>query len=107
MTVETTAHRSERPIGREWPAWQVPASALVEWVALVEAIAGLEVEPACADEPERWWSKLPTDLEWAQQVCARCPVLGPCRSYAAAAGERDGVWGGLTSAERRRSGGTA
>jgi Transcription factor WhiB len=85
---------------RAWPAWQVPAGALSEWIALVTALLELGAEPACADEPERWWSKQPADVAYAQLVCALCPVRSWCQSYAIAAGERDGVWGGLTRAER-------
>ncbi|MHB1964223.1 MAG: WhiB family transcriptional regulator [Acidimicrobiales bacterium] len=32
-------------------------------------------------------------------ICARCPVVGPCRT--AGASERDGVWGATTPADRR------
>lgn len=38
----------------------------------------------------------------AKQVCAPCPVKGPCLEYAITARELDGVWGGLTPLERRR-----
>jgi WhiB family redox-sensing transcriptional regulator len=33
-------------------------------------------------------------------VCAGCPVQAECRDYGA--GEREGVWGGLTAHDRRR-----
>jgi len=36
----------------------------------------------------------------AKRVCAGCPVRGQCLRYALDAGERYGVWGGLTAAER-------
>ncbi|MFD2355808.1 WhiB family transcriptional regulator [Nonomuraea ferruginea] len=39
----------------------------------------------------------------AKAVCATCQVLTECRSYALKAGEADGIWGGLTPEERRRS----
>ncbi len=32
--------------------------------------------------------------------CEVCPARGPCLAYALAADERDGIWGGLTRAER-------
>ncbi|NUT41231.1 MAG: WhiB family transcriptional regulator, partial [Thermoactinospora sp.] len=35
--------------------------------------------------------------------CARCPVVDECRSYALREGETEGIWGGLTPQERRRS----
>jgi WhiB family redox-sensing transcriptional regulator len=37
----------------------------------------------------------------AKAVCARCTVVEDCLSYALAAGERYGIWGGLNSDERR------
>jgi WhiB family redox-sensing transcriptional regulator len=37
----------------------------------------------------------------AKNVCARCGVQPECLSYAIAAGERYGIWGGLNPAERR------
>lgn len=40
----------------------------------------------------------------AKAVCTRCVVRDPCLSYAVAAGERYGIWGGLTSQERRALG---
>lgn len=37
----------------------------------------------------------------AKAICATCPVRAECLAVAVAAGERHGVWGGLTSDERR------
>ena len=37
----------------------------------------------------------------AKKVCARCPVIEPCRRHALATREPYGVWGGLTEDERR------
>lgn len=37
----------------------------------------------------------------AKAICARCPVIEPCRTHALAAREPYGVWGGLTEDERR------
>lgn len=37
----------------------------------------------------------------AKQVCARCPVLLTCRSYALDTQEPYGVWGGLSEEERQ------
>lgn len=38
----------------------------------------------------------------ARAVCESCPVIDACRSYAVAANERDGIWGGLSEKQRRR-----
>lgn len=39
----------------------------------------------------------------AKAVCARCPVIAECREWALRAGEPDGIWGGMTTTERRRA----
>lgn len=36
----------------------------------------------------------------AKVICANCPVLEQCRSYALAAHEPYGIWGGMTEEER-------
>ena len=38
----------------------------------------------------------------AKEVCAVCPVREDCLQYALATNQTEGVWGGTTSAERRR-----
>lgn len=51
--------------------------------------------------PERESSQHRLDREArAVEVCAGCPVLGRCRSYALARPESYGVWGGMTEADR-------
>jgi WhiB family transcriptional regulator, redox-sensing transcriptional regulator len=40
----------------------------------------------------------------AKAICARCPIQQECLQYALAAGSIQGVWGGMTEAERRRLG---
>jgi WhiB family redox-sensing transcriptional regulator len=37
----------------------------------------------------------------ARRICARCPVRRQCLSYAIAAGEEHGIWGGLDPRERK------
>ncbi|HJR45509.1 MAG TPA: WhiB family transcriptional regulator [Actinomycetota bacterium] len=41
------------------------------------------------------------ESEVAKSVCAGCTVRQPCLEFALAEGERFGIWGGLTSQERR------
>jgi WhiB family redox-sensing transcriptional regulator len=36
----------------------------------------------------------------AKAICARCPVIRECAAYAITAGERHGVWGGLSERDR-------
>ena len=40
--------------------------------------------------------------ELAVRICADCPARVECLAYALAAGEREGLWGGPTAAERAR-----
>ena len=39
--------------------------------------------------------------EPARQICARCPVRGPCLDYALSHGIVHGIWGGLAERDRR------
>lgn len=41
-------------------------------------------------------------VEAAKAVCSTCPVRQECLDYALAAGETEGVWGGLDPRERYR-----
>lgn len=36
----------------------------------------------------------------AKRICGTCGVVPECLAYALAAGESDGIWGGLTAEER-------
>ena len=38
----------------------------------------------------------------AKAICARCDIRRECLRYALSAGSIQGVWGGMTEAERRR-----
>lgn len=96
----------DMPFSREWPAWAVPVEAVGAWVELQLALAVAARPPVCRRDPEAWWSTAATAAGAERQAaavqgCSWCPVLELCRSYAIAAGERHGVWGGTTSAERR------
>lgn len=42
------------------------------------------------------------DAEEAKGICELCPVREPCLEYAIASREKDGIWGGMTTRERRR-----
>ena len=48
-------------------------------------------------------SRLPGPMidAWEWQYEAACPVIEQCRSYALAAQEPYGIWGGMTEEERR------
>lgn len=61
---------------------------------------------ACRDEdPERFFPVGTTgpaaaDIRVAKFVCGQCPVKDACLQWAFGNGERYGIWGGLTEAER-------
>ena len=40
-------------------------------------------------------------IDAAKQVCAECPVNGPCLEFALATNQDSGVWGGTSEEERR------
>lgn len=102
---EGSGTQGVRPV--EVPQWAPPAAAVREWIALQLGLELLEVPPACADDPERWWSNRPGDVDDAKAVCGWCPLLAVCRAYALAADEPGGTWGGLSDTERRQVTGRA
>lgn len=73
---------------------------------LLQAVADLEDnglivpcrEPAVRDY---WTSEHAAELEAAAHRCGTCPLISQCREYSTAADEPEGVWGGLTAADRR------
>ena len=40
-------------------------------------------------------------IEAAKTICSHCPVRAACLQFALRQGEDEGIWGGLTAAERR------
>lgn len=108
MTVEPTADTPQRngTPAAVWPAWAVPARAVAAWVELQRGVRELGGPPACERDPEAWWltGRLTADgrerAAAAIEACSSCPVRTLCGAYAVAAGERHGVWGGLTPADR-------
>lgn len=57
----------------------------------------------CAEtDPEAFFPERGGDPGPAQRICARCPVAAQCLEHALTAGERYGVWGGLTAYQRTR-----
>lgn len=83
----TTVQRKARPA--DVARAIVTAAALPAWQRLNAALIG--VNPPCADDPDQWFEK---DSGPAIAACRPCPARTACGEYAAAAGERSGVWGG-------------
>jgi WhiB family redox-sensing transcriptional regulator len=58
----------------------------------------------CRDYPEVSWfpDRYGGDWETPKRICARCPVLAECRSWAMRQGRSlQGIWGGLSEQQRR------
>jgi hypothetical protein len=58
-----------------------------------------EQQPACTDRNPEWWFD-ERQFARGKRLCARCVVRERCLNEALVNGERLGVWGGLTPAER-------
>lgn len=53
-------------------------------------------------DPDLFHSEDPGQTWHAKRVCASCPVREECLEYALSAGEKWGVWGGLSERQRQR-----
>lgn len=76
-----------------WPRGRHPGDPAAALRAMASALDG--AEPPCADEPERYYSGTPQDVQIAQATCRACPALAACGDLAAALGEVHGVWAGV------------
>jgi WhiB family redox-sensing transcriptional regulator len=57
---------------------------------------------ACRDaDPELFFPTSRESIDKAISICASCPVQPECLDYALDAGERFGIWGGVTEKSRR------
>lgn len=74
-------------ITNNW-AWQDQAGCL-----------GMSIDLFYAPDARRGRSKRAHD-DYAKLICATCPVIHRCLSWAMEVGEPDGIWGGLTIEER-------
>lgn len=58
---------------------------------------------ATHDDPDLWHSELnERRTRVAKSLCAQCPLQEQCLDHALEKNFRYGVWGGLTSDERKR-----
>ena len=55
----------------------------------------------CGREEGDWFAVQPAPVQAAKEVCGRCPVQEVCLAFALDAAETSGIWGGLTTEERR------
>ena len=86
--------------------WAVPRRAAAEWLRLFRSLS--EAGPVACETGDvaAWWPDSrhlhAPSTNVAIAACRRCPAAEPCLSYAMAADERYGIWGGALPAERRR-----
>jgi WhiB family transcriptional regulator, redox-sensing transcriptional regulator len=67
-------------------------------------VTGWRARALCADprlDPGLWFPEAGQSPR-AVRVCRACPVQAECLVFALQLGPLDGIWGGLTAAERRR-----
>ncbi len=58
---------------------------------------------ACREaDPDLFFPSTREETEQALAICASCPVRPECLEYSLEAGERFGIWGGLTEKKRRK-----
>lgn len=76
---------------------------LHDYTMLAKAINEAQINPECYNHPDAFFpderSNLSTELKWAKQMCAECPVRLMCAEYAVK-WEDHGLWGGLMPRER-------
>jgi WhiB family transcriptional regulator, redox-sensing transcriptional regulator len=78
----------------------LPALVSEDWDWQVNAACrGVGVDLFFNPDSERGKSKRDRDAN-AKAVCATCPVIAQCLSWAMSVDEPYGVWGGLTTNER-------
>jgi Transcription factor WhiB len=85
--------------------WGVSPRAAAEWRVLIRSLAVARTVACETGDPAAWWPEAreanAPPARGALEACRRCPAAGPCLSYALAADERFGIWGGTTPADRR------
>ena len=90
--------RTEHP----QPAPPARGTRLTELAAAVGDRPGWQNQAACRGKPTGWWyppaGQYGPTAKQAVQICATCPVQGPCRD--AGTGE-PGIWGGVSGQQRR------
>jgi len=76
-----------------------------EYLKLAKAIEQAESIPGCqTTDWEAWFPEEKSGhyygTRMAKKLCGECPVQAECLTYALAANEQHGIWGGMTLKER-------
>ena len=86
-------------------AWAVPPKAAAEWLELARQLERVGPVACQTGDASAWWpdrhGRNDPALHGAVAACGRCPVSAACLTYAVAADERYGIWGGSLPEERR------
>ena len=75
------------------------------YIDLIRQIEEAETIPPCRDsDPEQWFNDRGEvyDARIAKNLCESCPVINACATYAIAAPEHFGIWGGLSPMDRAK-----
>ncbi len=85
--------------------WAVHPRAAAEWLALTALLEAVGTVSCQTSDVEAWWpdgkqAKAPP-ARMAIAACRDCPAAAACLSYALAADERFGIWGGTLPHQRR------
>ncbi len=78
-----------------------PASRVVYPIADARDTAWMASGACNQSDPETWFPEKGGNPKSAKRVCARCPVLDQCLTWALAHHD-EGVWGGTTAHERAK-----
>ena len=62
---------------------------------------GATVRCACSSTADMWFPEKGASPAAAKLLCGRCEVRGECLEFALDTHEEFGIWGGLSTAERR------
>ncbi len=80
----------------------IPKHARDAWLKLAGVLAATGPAPCERGDADAWWPPAGRNPSPAVAACGGCGTRVECLRYALAAGERRGVWGGMTAAERRQ-----
>lgn len=100
QTKDANVSRALRIFSRSKDQWHL-------WLELQKAIdAAPEITP-CTNYPDLFFGDSApgfahTDIRQAKALCKVCPITNECLTYAIEAKEEWGVWGGLSTQERKK-----
>lgn len=77
------------------------------WLELQKAIDAAPAITPCTNFPDLFFGDSAagaahTDIRMAKTLCQQCPITNECLTYALEAKEEWGVWGGMSTQERKR-----